>query len=193
MFLRGLKTINFYYQTSNFCSYFHVGYNIKLSDDTDAVGSWTTFWIAQMENRGHYCPSIHENLWNLCPKKCIQYLLGIIIIYTIYYIFIIDKYILGFPGGSVVKNLSVNAWDTGLISGLGRSPGGGNGNPLQYSCLGNPRDRGAQWATVHGSQRVGQDLVTEQQHIYAMEYQCNNNHHFFFLAVLLVDSHSRNL
>ena len=46
------------------------------------------------------------------------------------------------------------------------SHGGGN-------CLGNPRDRGAQWATVHGLQRVGQDLVTEQQHIYAMEYQCN--------------------
>ena len=43
----------------------------------------------------------------------------------------------GFPGGSVVKTLTANVGDVGLIPGLGRSPGGGNGNPLQYSCLGN--------------------------------------------------------
>ena len=43
-----------------------------------------------------------------------------------------------------------DARDTSLIPGSGRSPGGGNGNPLQYSCLGNPMDRGAWWATVHG-------------------------------------------
>ena len=55
----------------------------------------------------------------------------------------------GFPGGSVVKNPPVNTVDLGLIPGLGRSPGEGNGNPLQYSCLENPRDRGAWWATVH--------------------------------------------
>ena len=62
-----------------------------------------------------------------------------------------DLYIVsGLPGGSVVKNLSANAGDMGTIPGLGKSPGGGNGNPLQYSLLGNPMDRGAQWATVHG-------------------------------------------
>ena len=58
-----------------------------------------------------------------------------------------------FPGGSVVKNPPANAGgagDTGSIIELGRSPGGGNGNPLQYSCLGNPMDRGAWWATVQG-------------------------------------------
>ena len=58
--------------------------------------------------------------------------------------------VLGFPCGSVVKNLSANVGDMGLIPGSGRSPGGGNGNPLQYSCLGNPMDRGAWQATVHG-------------------------------------------
>ena len=42
------------------------------------------------------------------------------------------------------------AGDTGLIPDLGKSPGEGNGNPLQYSCLGNPTDRGARWATIHG-------------------------------------------
>ena len=50
----------------------------------------------------------------------------------------------------MVKDLPANAGDLGLIPGLGRSPGEGNGDPLQYSCLENPMDRGAQQATVHG-------------------------------------------
>ena len=50
---------------------------------------------------------------------------------------------MGFSGGSVVKNPWKNPQDLGLITGLGRSPAEGNGNPLQYSCLGNPLDRGA--------------------------------------------------
>ena len=53
-------------------------------------------------------------------------------------------------GGSVVKNSPANAGDSGSISGSGISPGGGNGNPVHYSCLENPMDRGAWWATVHG-------------------------------------------
>ena len=53
----------------------------------------------------------------------------------------------GLPDGSVVKNLPANARDAGSIPGSGRTPGEGNGNPLQYSCLGNPMDRGAWWAT----------------------------------------------
>ena len=56
----------------------------------------------------------------------------------------------GFLDGSVVKNLPANAGDLGSITGSGRSPGGRNGNPLQNSCLENPMDRGAWWATVHG-------------------------------------------
>jgi len=56
----------------------------------------------------------------------------------------------GFPGGSDGKASAHNVGDPGLISGLGRSPGKGNGNPLQYSCLKNPTDGGAWWATVHG-------------------------------------------
>jgi len=60
----------------------------------------------------------------------------------------------------VVKNPPANvgdAGDLGLISGLGRFPAEGNGNPLQYSCLENPRDRGAWWAIVHGVTKVGED------------------------------------
>ena len=62
-------------------------------------------------------------------------------------------YSLGFPGGSVVKNLPANAGaagDAGSVPGLGRSPGGGRGNALQYSCLENPMARVGWWATVHG-------------------------------------------
>ena len=61
--------------------------------------------------------------------------------------------ILGIPGGTVVKNLPAKAGDprdVGSILGSERSPGVGNGNPLQYSCLRNPMHRGACWATVHG-------------------------------------------
>ena len=56
----------------------------------------------------------------------------------------------GFPGSSAGKESTCNAGDLGLIPGLGRSPGEGNGYPLQYSCLENPMDRGAWQATVHG-------------------------------------------
>ena len=56
---------------------------------------------------------------------------------------------LGFPGGSEVKASACNAGDLGSIPGSGSSPGEGNGNPLQYSCLENPKDGGAWWAPVH--------------------------------------------
>ena len=62
----------------------------------------------------------------------------------------------------VVKNPLANAGDikdTDLIPGLEKSPGGGHGNPLQYSCLENPMDRGAWWATVHGVAEIGRAHV----------------------------------
>ena len=65
-----------------------------------------------------------------------------------------------FPGGSEVKASACNLGDLSSIPGLGRSPGEGNDNPLQYSCLENPMDEGAWWATVHGSQRIGHDWAT---------------------------------
>ena len=66
----------------------------------------------------------------------------------------------GFPIGSLGRESTCNAGDTGdagSIPGWGRSPGGRNGNPLQHSCLENPRDRGAWWALSIGSHRVGHD------------------------------------
>ena len=62
---------------------------------------------------------------------------------------------------SVGKESACNAGELGLIPGLGRFPGERNGNPLQYSCLENPMDRGAWQATVHGVTRVGHDLATK--------------------------------
>jgi len=67
---------------------------------------------------------------------------------------------LHFPCGSVSKT-TCNAGDLDLIPGSGRSPGEGNGNLLQYSCLRNPMDRGAWWAIVHGVARVGHNLMTK--------------------------------
>ena len=66
----------------------------------------------------------------------------------------------GFPGGSEVKASACNAGDLGSIPGSGRSPGEGNGSPLQYSCLENPIGGGAWWVQSTGSQRVRHDWAT---------------------------------
>ena len=68
-------------------------------------------------------------------------------------------FIMGFSGGSAGKESTCKAediGDAGWIPGSGRSPGAGNGNPLQYSCLGNPMDRRSWWATVHGGLKKSQ-------------------------------------
>ena len=70
-----------------------------------------------------------------------------------------------YSGGSVLKNLPANARGTGLFPGSGRSPGEGNGNPLQYSCLEDPTDRGAWLATVHRVCKKS-DMTEVTQHIY---------------------------
>ena len=72
-----------------------------------------------------------------------------------------------FPRGSVVKNPSANAGDTGLIPGSGRFPGEGYGKPIQHSCLGNSMDRGAwQGYSPWGCKRVGRGLATKHSYMY---------------------------
>ena len=67
---------------------------------------------------------------------------------------------MGFPDGSAVKNLPTNAGDVVSIPGSGRCPGGRHGNRLQYSCLGNPLDRGAWWATESSPHGVTESDTT---------------------------------
>ena len=73
---------------------------------------------------------------------------------------------MSFLGGSGSNESACNAGDLGSICGSERSPGEGNGNPLWYSCLGNPMDQGAWWATVHGVARVRHDLATDTTYYY---------------------------
>ena len=78
---------------------------------------------------------------------------------------------MGFSYGTVLKNLPANAGDTGEVDstpGLGRAPGEGNGNPIQYSGLENLIDRGAWWATVHGVTK--ESNMTERAHMCALFY-----------------------
>ena len=83
---------------------------------------------------------------------------------------------MGFPGGSMVENPPANAGDMGLILGSERCLREGNGNPLQYSCLGNPTDREAWWVIVRGVARVGHNLAIKQQ-------QCQDDTEFLSLLV----------
>ena len=82
----------------------------------------------------------------------------------------------GFPGGSEVKESACNAGDPGSFPGSGRSPGEGNGNPLQYSCLENPIDGGAWWATVHGIAKSQTRLSDSTFTLICMESQLHCSH-----------------
>ena len=104
----------------------------------------------------------------------------------------IDQYIIkGFPGGSVDKESASNAGDagdTGLIPGSGRSSGGGHGNPLQYSCLENPMDRGAWWVRVHRVTKNQTRLKQLSTHAHYLTnvncfYFSPNSLFFFFLSL----------
>ena len=91
-----------------------------------------------------------EQIWWQCFTP-------VLVIYVLQFLrTIIEKVlvVLGFPGSSDSKKSACSAGDLGSIPGLGRCPGEENGNPLQYSCLENPKDRGARWATVHGVAKI---------------------------------------
>ena len=120
---------------------------------------------------------MNSEIINAAYKLILVFQLNIMVcsllMYKVYvYIIIIIYYALywGFPHGFVVKNLPANAGDTrdlGSIPGPGRSPGGGNGSLLQYSCLRNPMYRGGWWAAVHGV--AESDMTeTERAHIHCI-------------------------
>ena len=138
--------------------YCEVLYNIRQSSQAlkcyqmqvhmpNIQGGQTITKCQSLEQRKVYCRTKQWDKWLVWEKPEIS--LGVS-----------AKHFKGFLGGAVVKNLPANAGDTrnsGLIPGLGRAPEGGNGNPLQYSCLENVMDRAAWQATVHGVRRVRHD------------------------------------
>ena len=81
--------------------------------------------------------------------------------------------LMDFPGGSDGKASAYNAGDPASVPGLGRSPGEGNGNPFQYSCLENPRDRGTWWASVYGVAESDTTEATQQQQEFVL---CPKDH-----------------
>ena len=88
---------------------------------------------------------------------------------------------MGFSSDSVVKNSPGNAGDAGSIPGLARFPGEGNGNPLQYSCLEKPMDRGAWQATVHGITKSWTQLSDWTTTIYILTIEYNSNIYYKYL------------
>ena len=113
----------------------HKGFRIFCSAQTVITHSSAFF----QKTYWHLFHHLFSPLCSLCPCE------------------FITVYSFSFPGGSEVIVSACNTEDSGSTPGSGRSPGEGNGNPLQYSCLENPMARGAWWATVHGAQRVGHD------------------------------------
>ena len=106
-----------------------------------------------------------------------------------------SRYLKEGSSSSVGKESTWNSGDLGSIPGLGRSPGEGNSNPFQYSCLGNPMDRGTWQATAHGVPRVGHDLATKSSpssdpgplssmhfnwYIVSPQFKNNNNNNTWF-------------
>ena len=119
-----------------------------LCDPVDGSSSGSSVhWILQarvLEWDAIAFSDIHTTKFKIITNKDLPYSTGN------YLIFFNNLNGMGFPGGSDGKESAWSAGDPGLILGSGRSLGGGHGHPLQYSCLENPMDRGAWWATLHG-------------------------------------------
>ena len=102
------------------------------------------------------------------------------------------KNTLCFPGGSEVKASACNAGDLSSIPGSGRSPGEGNGNSLQYSCLENPMDGGAWWATVHGVAK-SRTRLSDLLHFTFKCLKTQRLNNIISLLALAFPSHDQNL
>ena len=151
-FKDGLLIVSFCFYTwpikqyNVLCAYWRVqfcGDQIRSDQSLSHVRLFATPWIAARQASLSRTMQIKHSSWgwSICES---QYHMG------------------GFPGGSVVKNLPANAGDTGSVPGSGRSPGEGNSNPLQCSCLGNLMHKEPGGLPPMGSYRVGHALVTTQ-------------------------------
>ena len=142
---------------AEFCSW----HTMKSKGNVKGQNIWNSF-----KNQGQFSMClIHRVYYHTWHKWFSQYIAGpwTIRVWTLgvqlYMVFFF--FLKGFPHSSVIKESACNAGDLGSIPGMGRSPGEGNGSPLQYSCRENLIDRGAWQATIHGVSRVRYNLVTK--------------------------------
>ena len=122
-------------------------------------------WVFSILNRTHMYTYI-----SVCIYTCMRTQPSYVQVCAHTYIYPHTRYSVDFPGGSVVKNPPANAGKASLIPRSGRSPGEGNSNPLQYSCLGNPMDRGAWQVTVCGTAKEldkTEQLTQQQSTVYS--------------------------
>ena len=137
------------------------------------TGRRTTAWASLLGSEMGKPRSFRDKKYVFFKATMIKNLMSAILLYCltflffflsmkIFFIFFLQQcldvslnWLLGFPGGSDDEESTCNAGDQGLLPGSGRSPGGRHSNPLQYSCLENPMDRGAWQATVHGVTNSG--------------------------------------
>ena len=116
-------------------------------------GHWGSEQKVRVVWGGTFLLRAYENLLMQALSKCLfMWSMVTLMISLVFYLKLSKSR--GFPCDSVVKNPPADAGDLGSIPGLGRSPGEGNGNPLLDSCLENPVDRRAWWATVHGIAKI---------------------------------------
>ena len=112
------------------------------------IQATTVYWVQSPELYSRFSLIVYfiHRISSVYVSVPISQLFGCIYKFKLYFLYFSNNHIS--PSDS--EESACNAGNSGSIPGLGRSPGEGNGNPLQYSCLGSPMDRGAWWATVHG-------------------------------------------
>ena len=114
-------------------------------------------------------------MW-IITKVLIEFIIILLLLFMFWFLGCEVCGILGLTGDSVVKNPPAKAGDVGLTPGLGRSPGGGNGNPLQYSCLENPMDRGA-WRSMLCGVAKSQTQLNDWAHTHTWDLSSSARDH----------------
>ena len=142
-----------------------------------AIGFFSNFFNGEVYEKHFLFEHLCKQIWTVCLLYFFNISKNVIMKYFSRDVTI--EFFPGFPHSSVSEESSWSEGDTGFIPGLGRSTGEGNVNLLQYSCLENPMDREACWATVHEISKVGCDLATKPPPFF-VEFPFTFNKTLFF-------------